>query len=90
MKLAILSGKGGTGKTLVAVNLSAVAGRCAYLDCDVEEPNGHLFLNPENLTHTEVSVLIPRIDPDKCLGCRVCVQFCRFGALAFCEWEGRS
>ena len=83
MKLAILSGKGGTGKTLVAVNLSAVAGRCAYLDCDVEEPNGHLFLNPENLTHTEVSVLIPRIDPDKCLGCRVCVQFCRFGALAF-------
>lgn len=83
MKIAILSGKGGTGKTLVAVNLSAVAGPCMYMDCDVEEPNGHLFLNPENLSRTEVSVLNPRIDPDKCLGCRVCVQFCRFGALAF-------
>lgn len=83
MKIAILSGKGGTGKTLVAVNLSAVAGSCLYMDCDVEEPNGHLFLNPENLSRTEVSVLNPRIDPDKCLGCRVCVQFCRFGALAF-------
>ncbi|MGJ4851067.1 4Fe-4S binding protein [Bacillota bacterium Meth-B3] len=83
MKIAILSGKGGTGKTLVAVNLSAVAGRCTYLDCDVEEPNGHLFLNPENLSRTEVSVYNPLIDPDKCLGCRVCVQFCRFGALAF-------
>lgn len=83
MKIAVLSGKGGTGKTLVAVNLSAVAGPCMYMDCDVEEPNGHLFLNPENLSRTEVSVLNPRIDPNKCLGCRVCVHFCRFGALAF-------
>ncbi len=43
MKIAVLSGKGGTGKTLLAVNLAAVAGACLYLDCDVEEPNGHLF-----------------------------------------------
>jgi MinD superfamily P-loop ATPase len=83
MKIAILSGKGGTGKTFVAVNLSAVAGRCAYLDCDVEEPNGHLFLDVANPSRAEVSVSVPIIDPDKCLGCRVCVQFCRFGALAF-------
>lgn len=43
MKVAVLSGKGGTGKTLVSVNLASVAGYAAYVDCDVEEPNGHLF-----------------------------------------------
>ena len=43
MRVAVLSGKGGTGKTLVSVNLTAVAGNAVYIDCDVEEPNGHLF-----------------------------------------------
>ena len=51
MKIAIASGKGGTGKTTVATNLAYVASRkgqsVAYLDCDVEEPNGHIFLKPE-------------------------------------------
>lgn len=83
MKIAFLSGKGGTGKTLVAVNLACAAERCLYVDCDVEEPNGHLFLEPAAPARSEVSVSIPAIDPEKCLGCRVCVQFCRFGALAF-------
>ena len=46
MKIAVLSGKGGTGKTLVSVNLAAVAGHSTYIDCDVEEPNGHLFFKP--------------------------------------------
>lgn len=46
MKIAVLSGKGGTGKTLVSVNLAAVAEKGGYFDCDVEEPNGHLFLKP--------------------------------------------
>ena len=50
MKLAVLSGKGGTGKTLVSVNLAAVAEQAAYYDCDVEEPNGHLFFKPEQVT----------------------------------------
>lgn len=45
MNIAILSGKGGTGKTLVSVNLAAVAKNSMYIDCDVEEPNGHLFLS---------------------------------------------
>lgn len=49
MKIAVLSGKGGTGKTLVAVNLAAVAKRSVYIDCDVEEPNGYLFLRPKKL-----------------------------------------
>lgn len=83
MKIAFLSGKGGTGKTLVSVNLACVAERCLYVDCDVEEPNGRLFLEPASPARTEVSVSVPVIDTNKCLGCRICVQFCRFGALAF-------
>lgn len=47
MKIAILSGKGGTGKTLLSVNLAAVAKKASYIDCDIEEPNGHLFSNPK-------------------------------------------
>lgn len=49
VKIAVLSGKGGTGKTLVSVNLAAVAGASVYIDCDVEEPNGHLFFKPETV-----------------------------------------
>lgn len=49
MKIALLSGKGGTGKTLTAVNLAYVAGKCAFLDCDAEELNGRLYLNPAGL-----------------------------------------
>ena len=56
MKLAVLSGKGGTGKTLVSVNLAAVAEQAAYYDCDVEEPNGHLFFKPEQVTEKTVTV----------------------------------
>ena len=52
MKIACLSGKGGAGKTLAAVNLATAAGNAVYIDCDVEEPNGHLFLKPDR---TEVS-----------------------------------
>lgn len=47
MKIAVLSGKGGTGKTLVSVNLAASAEKATYIDCDVEEPNGYLFLSPK-------------------------------------------
>jgi MinD superfamily P-loop ATPase len=83
MKIAFLSGKGGTGKTLAAVNLACVAESCLYVDCDVEEPNGHLFLKPAIPARAEVSVSVPVIALEKCSGCRVCVQFCRFGALAF-------
>ena len=47
MRIAVLSGKGGTGKTFVSVNLAAVSGGAAYIDCDAEAPNGHLFFKPE-------------------------------------------
>lgn len=85
MQIAVLSGKGGTGKTFVSVNLAAAAAveKPAYLDCDVEEPNGYLFLKPEIDQKENVDVPVPEFDIEKCDGCRTCVQFCRFNALAF-------
>lgn len=83
MKIAVLSGKGGTGKTLVSVNLAVAAVDAAYVDCDVEEPNGHLFLKPQKLETTQVTVPVPEVDEALCNGCRVCVDFCKFNALAF-------
>lgn len=83
MKIAVLSGKGGTGKTLVSVNLAWVMKESIYMDCDVEEPNGHLFFKPQDVQISEVSVLIPKIDSDRCNGCRACVDFCKFNALAY-------
>ncbi len=83
MKIAVLSGKGGTGKTLVAVNLAAVAKNSVYADCDVEEPNGYLFFQPTEVTTQQVTVSIPSIDYNLCSGCRKCVDFCRFNALAY-------
>ncbi|HQC54735.1 MAG TPA: ATP-binding protein [Clostridia bacterium] len=82
MKIAVLSGKGGTGKTLVSVNLATVAKSSTYIDCDVEEPNGHLFFKPTILAEKDVSVKIPKLNPKLCTGCRRCVDFCKFNALA--------
>ncbi len=83
MKIAVLSGKGGTGKTFVSVNLSYVADNSNYFDCDVEEPNGHLFLKPEIVKEEKIFVKIPQIDNESCKGCRKCVEFCKFNALAY-------
>ncbi|NLJ70294.1 MAG: 4Fe-4S binding protein [Clostridiaceae bacterium] len=83
MRIAVLSGKGGTGKTLVSVNLAAAAKISTYIDCDIEEPNGYLFFKPEILAEEEVSVKIPKVDYELCNGCRKCVDFCRFNALAY-------
>jgi MinD superfamily P-loop ATPase len=82
VKLAVLSGKGGTGKTLVSVNLAAVAKDSVYVDCDVEEPNGHLYFKPTEIETETVAIKIPIVDEDLCLGCRKCVDFCKFNALA--------
>ncbi len=83
MTIAVLSGKGGTGKTFVSVNLARVFDTATYIDCDVEEPNGHLFFSPKNNTHEEVSVVIPQIHNELCTGCRKCIDFCKFNALAY-------
>ena len=83
MKIAVLSGKGGIGKTLVAVNLAAVAGRSVYIDCDVEEPNGHLFFKPEITENTDINILVPSLNTKLCTGCRKCIDFCKFNAIAY-------
>ena len=82
MRIAVASGKGGTGKTTVAVALCmAVSETVLFADCDVEEPNGNIFLRPE-VTGTEiVMVQVPMIDKDKCISCGKCARFCQFNAL---------
>lgn len=79
---AVLSGKGGTGKTLLSVNLSAVCKESVYIDCDVEEPNGHLFFKPINIKKEEITVKIPAVTADLCIGCRKCADLCNFSAIA--------
>jgi MinD superfamily P-loop ATPase len=82
MKLAIASGKGGTGKTTLAVNLALIApGRVRLLDCDVEEPNCHLFLKPEIVRTENVTVAVPEIDESLCDACGECGRFCEFKAI---------
>ena len=84
MKIAIASGKGGTGKSTVAANLAWALARSrdvALVDCDVEEPNLHLFF-PAPATEMPVTTPVPEIDAERCTLCGECGKFCRFGALA--------
>ena len=80
MIIAIASGKGGTGKTLVATNLAAALG-AAYVDCDVEGANGHIFFKPEIAVRRPAAIEVPQAT-DACTGCGACAKVCRFGALA--------
>lgn len=84
ISLSILSGKGGTGKTTLAVNLALTLENVQLLDADVEEPNDYLFISPkiENKEMESVMRLIPEVDDDKCTACRKCVDFCEYNALA--------
>jgi len=85
MIISIASGKGGTGKTLVATSLAlALKGRdkVQILDCDVEEPNAHVFLKPA-FTHNEiVSIPVPKVDEEKCTYCGKCAEVCVYNAIA--------
>ncbi|MCD4708072.1 MAG: ATP-binding protein [Candidatus Sabulitectum sp.] len=82
MIIAVASGKGGTGKTTVAVALSLAGSEpVIYADCDVEEPNGSIFLRPEVACTEKVLVEVPKIDEEKCTSCGKCARFCQFNAL---------
>ncbi|MFW6297857.1 MAG: P-loop NTPase [Desulfosalsimonas sp.] len=87
LKIAISSGKGGTGKTFIATNVARVLERSGrivrYLDCDVEEPNGHLFLKPAVYREEDAAVFSPvAIDEEKCTGCGKCEENCMYNAIS--------
>lgn len=83
MIISIASGKGGTGKTTVAANLAvSLKTPVRLLDCDVEEPNLHLFLPPEKSETEKIKTLVPEILEDKCTFCGKCETLCQFKAIA--------
>ena len=82
MKIAVASGKGGTGKTTVATNLALSIEDVQFFDCDVEEPNANIFLKAEIDDSENISVSVPEIDKTKCDYCGKCSEFCAYNALA--------
>lgn len=84
MRIAVASGKGGTGKTTVSTNLAYVLSRIykvQYIDCDVEEPNGHIFLKPRIDKITPITTSVPVIDDTKCTVCGECRNICQYNAI---------
>ncbi|MFC1562869.1 ATP-binding protein [candidate division KSB1 bacterium] len=82
MIVSIASGKGGTGKTTVATNLARILNKdTLLLDCDVEEPNCHIFLKPRIDYSKKVTIPVPEVDLEKCNRCGKCGEICRFNAI---------
>ena len=85
MEIAVASGKGGTGKTTLATNLAVMLARkgmsVTYIDCDVEEPNGHLFLKPQINESRPVNLFVPNVDREQCTGCGKCGEICQYSAI---------
>ncbi|HUV76125.1 MAG TPA: ATP-binding protein [Dehalococcoidales bacterium] len=85
MIISVASGKGGTGKTLMTTSLALSLKdreRVQLLDCDVEEPNDHLFLKPVITKKEAVSILVPRVNEERCNYCGKCVEVCAYHAIA--------
>lgn len=90
MILSIASGKGGTGKTTIAVNLALALHNVQFIDCDVEEPNAHLFLKPDIQEKKPATVLVPEVDETRCDYCGKCREICAYNAIAvFPKEQGR-
>ncbi len=87
MKIAIASGKGGTGKSTVSTNLAYLLSKMykevCLVDCDVEEPNCHIFMQPDFNYQEKVFVPVPQVDSEKCIACGKCAVVCEYNALAF-------
>ncbi|NHI83136.1 MAG: (4Fe-4S)-binding protein [Candidatus Thorarchaeota archaeon] len=81
MIITVASGKGGTGKTTIAVNLALSIGNANILDCDVEEPNVHTLLKPRKIATEDVLLPTPVVDHGKCSLCGKCGEFCEFNAI---------
>ena len=82
MIIAVASGKGGTGKTTVATSLAVSISDAQILDCDVEEPNAHIFIKPRIKNKELVSIPVPEVDKSKCDGCGRCQEVCAYNAIA--------
>ncbi|HOK79523.1 MAG TPA: ATP-binding protein [bacterium] len=81
IKISVASGKGGTGKTLVSVSLALSINNVQFIDCDVEEPNAHIFLKPEIEIEKSVGIPVPEIDKNKCSLCGECGKICEYHAI---------
>lgn len=81
MIISVASGKGGTGKTTIATSLALSVGKVQFLDCDVEEPNAHIFLKPQIRERIPVGIPVPKVDESKCTFCGKCAQVCEFNAI---------
>jgi MinD superfamily P-loop ATPase len=82
MIITVASGKGGTGKTTIATNLAiSINGSVRLLDCDVEEPNAHLFITPESTRSRRVSTMVPTVNQAMCNSCGACEEICQFSAI---------
>jgi MinD superfamily P-loop ATPase len=91
MVISVASGKGGTGKTTVAVNLALSINNAQFIDCDVEEPNAHIFLKPRINRHEKAYIPVPEIDESLCTYCGKCGEVCVYNAIAIIAGqEGRK